>query len=549
MYSLFYARKKNNAGDYYSRWILEKLGIETEYKGKNVDILGVGSILDRPEHTDGHTLVWGSGFHNWKDNETTNIDNNNNFILVRGYKTLEKLRELGFTTTPAVGDPGLLLGRFYQPKIQKKYKVGVISSHQNYDKLKEMLDKIESPYVAPLIDIRTGIEIENLADKIAECEFIISSSLHGIIFAHSLGIPAVHLLDEEILESRGCFKYKDYYSVLDIDYNNESLSKGLDVIITKYLIGYDTVKYLPSELCRVSVQNNILLSVNHLKLRLEKPAYQNVVCAIAKNEHLYINEWVSHYVKLGFDQIFLFDNDDLDYDFVGNYIKPEYYPYVTIFNKRNVHKEKLQTACYEWFYKRYNKRFKWCLFCDIDEFLDGIKNIKDLTSSKNIPAGVQQIRIKWRLFGDDNLIERDVTQPVFGFFKQQKYTSLNRDLNKPGKLQLQGKFILRNNIENIHITSPHFASKGIRSDIVPSCLPSGKKTSAMVEINDDYSKETIYINHYMTKTLKEFIDQKFGRGDACFSKRDINLDYYWRINTKTIEKLHWLKQNKYIDRL
>ena len=34
------------------------------------------------------------------------------------------------------------------------------------------------------------------------------------------------------------------------------------------------------------------------------------VCAIIKNENLYLREWVEHYIKLGFDKIILYDNNE-----------------------------------------------------------------------------------------------------------------------------------------------------------------------------------------------------------------------------------------------
>ena len=37
------------------------------------------------------------------------------------------------------------------------------------------------------------------------------------------------------------------------------------------------------------------------------------LCALAKNEHPYINEWVSHYLKLGFDKIFGLNEDECNY--------------------------------------------------------------------------------------------------------------------------------------------------------------------------------------------------------------------------------------------
>ena len=47
--------------------------------------------------------------------------------------------------------------------------------------------------------------------------------------------------------------------------------------------------------------------------------------------------------------------------------------------------------------------------------------------------------------------------------------------------------------------------------------------------------------HYMTKTLSEFVKQKLNRGDAVWENRAINLDYYWRINRKTQDKIDYLK--------
>lgn len=263
--------------------------------------------------------------------------------------------------------------------------------------------------------------------------------------------------------------------------------------------------------------------------------YNTVVCAIAKNEHLYVNEWVNHYVKLGFDKIFIFDNDDLDSKYIGDFIDSKLKSKVEIINKRGIHTKRFQHKCYQEFYNRHSRHFKWCLFCDLDEFLDGVTNIKDFL--KTIPDNIGQVRIKWRLFGDDNLVDRDTTKPVYGFFKQVK----------DNKLSNQGKFIIRGNLRNVIIVSAHFASIKERNNIVPSCLPSTAKCKSTIEIEEDYSNEKIFLNHYMTKTLSEFIKQKINRGDACFENRTIDLEYYWRINDKTEEKLQWLKDNNYLE--
>lgn len=268
-----------------------------------------------------------------------------------------------------------------------------------------------------------------------------------------------------------------------------------------------------------------------------------VVCALAKNENLYINEWVGHYLKLGFDHIYLYDNNELTTPFVGDFIDSEYKDRVTIKNIRGMVREKLQHDIYTGFYQKYGKTFDWCLFCDIDEFLMGVDNIHDfLNRNKNYFNNFEQIRIKWKLFGDDNLIERPMKEPIYKEIVQQVTSSLNRDLIHKGNLENQGKAIVRGGLNGVVIKSPHFASRWARQNILKSCLPSGMACyRSGVAIEDDYSKESVFLNHYMTKTLSEFINQKIGRSDAVFGNT-INLDYYWRINKKTKEKIEYLEK-------
>ena len=47
----------------------------------------------------------------------------------------------------------------------------------------------------------------------------------------------------------------------------------------------------------------------------------NVICAIAKNENDYINDWVNWHLNLGFDRIYLYDNNELETPYVGDFIE------------------------------------------------------------------------------------------------------------------------------------------------------------------------------------------------------------------------------------
>lgn len=261
-----------------------------------------------------------------------------------------------------------------------------------------------------------------------------------------------------------------------------------------------------------------------------------VVCAMEKNEHLYINEWVKHYLDIGFAHVYIYDNDDKNAPYIGCYINQKYANKVTIINIRGFKKEKLQNDVYRSFYQRYKNTFDYCLFCDIDEFLMGTKNVNEWLSKLN----AIQVRVRWKLFGDDDVIKRDTRIPVKDFFKKQVTSSLNRNLIDKGDLEIQGKTILRGNLNCVNFCSVHYFRHSGTGKILQSVLPSGKPCNSGVRIMEDYSQEKIYLNHYMTKTLDEFINQKLNRNDAVFN-RALKVDYFWRINKKNKEKIEYLK--------
>lgn len=264
-----------------------------------------------------------------------------------------------------------------------------------------------------------------------------------------------------------------------------------------------------------------------------------VMCAMAKNEHYYINEWVKYYVNLGVDKIFIFDNDDNDSPYLKDFIDQSLLPFVRIINARGKHWDKIQHDLYTNFYHIEKDNFDYCIYCDIDEFLVGVDNIKTFLSRDYFKL-YDQIRVKWKLFGDDNIVVRDKKQPIFGAFVNEITKPLSRDLTKTCRLHNQAKTIIKGHLNGIRFDSVHFANRGGR--ILNQCLPSGKPCNSGVELHEDYSHEKVFFNHYMTKSLSEFVEQKMNRSDAVFGKRQLDMKYFWRLNEKTQEKLDYLKE-------
>lgn len=261
-----------------------------------------------------------------------------------------------------------------------------------------------------------------------------------------------------------------------------------------------------------------------------------VICAIAKKENLYINDWAKYHLELGFDDIYVYDNNDSDYDSVKNYIEESIKDKVHFIDAKD--KRTYQVEAYNTFYSNYE--FDWCAFIDIDEFINLKKgqNIKDFLSNEKF-KNVDSVILNWKVYGDNDLIERDTNIPVWESFTKvsEKY------------LKNRGFF----HVKNI-VSSKNKKQKFFRSVHVISCPSSfilnyvdayGNPINAKYEflIKREDASDEYYIAHYKTKSLSEFINQKLDRTDAFFRNTNLVFNYYLEVNDLTPEKIEYLKNN------
>lgn len=155
----------------------------------------VGSIL---HYANPNTHVWGTGLR-FSDKP---LKKPAKIYAVRGPLTRDILIKHDIECPEVYGDPVLLLPRFYSPKIEKKYKLGVIPHY-----IDKRFVKINEPGVLQ-IDIQGSFY--DVIDAINSCEKIISSSLHGLILADAYGIPAMWLKISDKVEGAE-LKFNDYF--------------------------------------------------------------------------------------------------------------------------------------------------------------------------------------------------------------------------------------------------------------------------------------------------------------------------------------------------
>lgn len=223
---------RNNFGDYLGDYIPRKLTnkeiVYTQINSATKKYVTVGSVLNQMIGINTNCVVWGSGIMTKNDTIPKGVE----LLAVRGPYTQQRLRDIGITPPNVVGDPALLLKKIYNPKVEKKYKLGIVPHYVDYEYVKKTLGNNSE---IKIIDLITN-DIEGTINQFLECENIISSSLHGVIVSHTYGIPCLWVKFSEKLfgnspQMGGNIKFRDYFSSVGIEpYDGFNfINKGLNM--------------------------------------------------------------------------------------------------------------------------------------------------------------------------------------------------------------------------------------------------------------------------------------------------------------------------------
>ncbi|MGB5417697.1 polysaccharide pyruvyl transferase family protein [Algibacter sp.] len=220
-------KAKENYGDLLGKYLVEKISKKKVVWSKPSTFsfydffspiyVTIGSILSNVNHK---CIVWGSGI--------VSIEypiEKAKFLAVRGPQTRKHLLNQGYNVPEIYGDPALLLPKYYHPKVEKEYAIGIIPHYSDFKKVKDFY-KNEDGIL--LIDLMTN-NVEATTNEFLKCEKIVSSSLHGVIVAHAYGIPAVwqkfsdNVFGDDI-------KYQDYFESVQIpNYKSKSVDVKMNM--------------------------------------------------------------------------------------------------------------------------------------------------------------------------------------------------------------------------------------------------------------------------------------------------------------------------------
>lgn len=198
-------RKVKNWGDDLSPYIVELISGKPAVYTANpfrMKYLVIGSIMNR---ADRNTIVWGTGAMRATLPRFQMLPRK--ICAVRGPLTRELLVSRGAAVPEVYGDPALLISRFYNPSIPKRFEYGIVP--HNIDRDSPWVSRIAERGDVAVIDVRS--ETHAFVERTKECRYILSSSLHGIICADSYGIPAMWIELSGGVAGDG-FKFHDYFA-------------------------------------------------------------------------------------------------------------------------------------------------------------------------------------------------------------------------------------------------------------------------------------------------------------------------------------------------
>ena len=242
-----------------------------------------------------------------------------------------------------------------------------------------------------------------------------------------------------------------------------------------------------------------------------------ILVGIAKQEEHYIKDWVAYHLRIGFDNIILYDNNDVfgeSYDeLLKEYVESGKLSIVNVRGKKGV-----QVNTYNSLY--YSTPFKWCAYIDIDEYIwfnetGPYTNIKQFIES--IPNEKSfGIMLQWHCYagsGDDKPSDRPVwevcNKPVpFNARKDCRHEYMNdwcKSIYKKG-------WPIAVNEHFGWYTQGSIFGLGVL-EISSSGTPIYKKNLTYIS-EQDFNNQPVFVKHFLLRNINEFYNKKYMRGHA-----------------------------------
>lgn len=232
------------------------------------------------------------------------------------------------------------------------------------------------------------------------------------------------------------------------------------------------------------------------------PRYYLAICAIAKNEGPYFQEWIEWHRKQGVEKFYIYDNESTD----GTRKVLEPYIASGLVDYTYFPGQKMQLAAYDDCFERHRLEMRWLAIIDLDEFIVPIKD-------RSIPEFLHRmekypvVEINWLVYGSGGAKKQEPGGVMERF---RRHSLPEHRLNTHVKSIVDPRRVC--GMIGCH-EAARLSGKAADSHGVP--LTKGFRDRKP-------QQDVIRINHYAIKSYEEFLSKR-ARGRArTNSLRDMN---------------------------
>ena len=218
-----YFTRVRNIGDQVAPLVLETVVGRRATQCRSSDtahIVSIGSIFASVTR---RSFVWGTGIMH--PDFGIGAPDVGRILAVRGKLTYRALVQAGLAVRDIpLGDPGFLAPQLWVDTTtggRCTYRLGIVPHYVDWSH--PFIEYLRSQEDVLVLDVRDPPEI--FFPALASCEAIVSTSLHGLIFAESLGLPNLWMELSDRVAGRG-FKFHDWYSLAALPQNQPFKPNG-----------------------------------------------------------------------------------------------------------------------------------------------------------------------------------------------------------------------------------------------------------------------------------------------------------------------------------
>ena len=275
------------------------------------------------------------------------------------------------------------------------------------------------------------------------------------------------------------------------------------------------------------------------------PEIRIALCAIAKKENRYLAEFVRYYRDIGFDHIYLYDNNDKTDERLEDAVPSDVASgFVDVIDCRGEHGA--QIKAYNECYSRYGGKYDWMAFFDVDEFLtfsekSGVQSAKEFLAMERF-ADSDVVCVNWMCYGDNGKLRYEPGSVIERFpdpvnFDRCAYYTFPENNHVESLLRGGKPLVWRGCNPHCPCSSDgtwraHDAAGRPHAEGMPFC---------------EYDFSLAYLRHYRTKTAEEFAEN-VQRGYALYATDELFMrcqieSKFFSINEKEPRRFAILAEN------